>query len=103
MDLSTSGYNARVNRFGPFARRHLRDRAPGGRVVPRPYVQGDPSVPGRRRGGRFGFWGPVPYYSTRTRRGSEVSVGGCGCCLPIPLLVATGAVGLLRMVWRRLR
>jgi hypothetical protein len=103
MDWPTRGYNARVNRFGPFARRSSRDRAPDGRVVPRPYVQGGPAVPGRRRRGRFGFWGPVPYYSTRTRSGSEVSVGGCGCCLPIPLLVGAGAVGLLRTVWRRLR
>lgn len=57
--------------------------------------------PGRR--GRFGFWGPMPYYSTRTRRGSEVSVGGCGCCLPIPLLAVVAAVAGLRAGWRRLR
>lgn len=50
--------------------------------------------------GRFGFWGPVPYYSTRTRRGSEISVGGCGCCLPLPLLTVLGAGWAL---WRRLR
>ncbi len=43
----------------------------------------------RRSAGRFGFWGPVPYYSTRTRRGSEVSVGGC--CLLIPLVSLVGA------------
>jgi hypothetical protein len=43
----------------------------------------------RRSAGRFGFWGPVPYYSTRTRGGSEVSVGGC--CLLIPLLGLVGA------------
>ncbi|MCA1695247.1 MAG: hypothetical protein LC749_11235 [Actinobacteria bacterium] len=55
---------------------------------------------GHRPRGRFGFWGPVPYYSTRTRRGSEVSVGGCGCCLPIPLLAVLGAGWAL---WRRLR
>lgn len=42
-------------------------------------------------GGRIGFWGPVPHYSTRTRHGSGVSVGGCGCCLPIPLLTLAGA------------
>ena len=53
--------------------------------------------------GRFGLWGPVPYYSRRTRGGSQVSVGGCGCCLPIPLLVATGTVGGVRALWRRLR
>jgi hypothetical protein len=43
----------------------------------------------RRSASRFGFWGPVPYYSTRTRRGSEVSVGGC--CLLVPLLSLIGA------------
>lgn len=49
---------------------------------------------------RFGFWGPVPYYSARTRRGSEVTVGGCGCCLPIPLLAVLSAGWAL---WRRTR
>ena len=102
MDVPTSGYKARVNRFGSSARRFLRARAPD-RGVSRPYGQGDPAVPGGRPRGRFGFWGPVPYYSTRTRRGSEVSVGGCGCCLPIPLMVTAGVVGVLRTVWRRLR
>lgn len=42
-----------------------------------------------RPASRFGFWGPVPYYSTRTSRGSEVSVGGC--CLLIPLVSLVGA------------
>ncbi|MFD1523404.1 hypothetical protein [Pseudonocardia yunnanensis] len=32
----------------------------------------------------------MPYYSTRTRHGSGVSVSGCGCCLPIPLLPLVG-------------
>jgi hypothetical protein len=56
-----------------------------------------------RRRGRFGLWGPVPYYSTRTRRGTDVSVGGCGCCLPIPLMAALGAGAALRATWRRIR
>jgi hypothetical protein len=43
----------------------------------------------RRPAGRFGFWGPVPLHSTRTRHGSEVSVGGC--CLLIPLVSLIGA------------
>lgn len=47
------------------------------------------------------MWGPVPYYSTRTRRGNEVTVGGCGCCLPIPLLVVAAAVGAVRALWLR--
>jgi hypothetical protein len=47
------------------------------------------------------MWGPVPYYSTRTRRGADVSVGGCGCCLPLPLLVVLGMGAALRALWRR--
>src|SRR3954462_3702173 len=39
---------------------------------------------GRRgRSARGGFVGPFPYYSSRTRRGSRVTL--TGCCLPIPL------------------
>jgi hypothetical protein len=57
--------------------------------------------PARR--GRFGFSGPFPTYRTRTRRGTDVSVSGCGCCLPIPLLTAVGSVAGLRALWRRLR
>jgi hypothetical protein len=53
---------------------------------------------GRRRRGNFGFFGPFPTYSTRTRRGSRVTVSGC--CLPIPLALAVAtalaARGLLR-------
>jgi hypothetical protein len=77
-----------MRRFDGFARRYRPARRPR---------TGEP------RRGRFGFWGPVPYYSTRTRRGSEVSVGGCGCCLPIPLLAVLATVAGLRAVWRRLR
>jgi hypothetical protein len=48
---------------------------------------------GRRPHRRTGFHGPLPYYSTRTRRGSRVHV--TGCCLPIPLgVVATCATAL---------
>ena len=39
------------------------------------------------------MWGPFPSYSTRTRRGSRVTVSGC--CLPIPLGLVLGA-GMLR-------
>jgi hypothetical protein len=52
---------------------------------------------GRRGRGRVGFFGPMPYYSGRTRRGTRVQVSGC--CLPIPLgllAAALGALGLLR-------
>jgi len=52
----------------------------------------------RRRRGNVGFFGPFPTYSTRTRRGSRVTV--TGCCLPIPLALtiaaALGARGRLR-------
>jgi hypothetical protein len=77
-----------MTRFERFVRRYRPVHPPGG---------GRP-----RRRGRFGLWGPVPYYSTRTRRGSDVSVGGCGCCLPIPLLVVAGTVLGLRALRRRL-
>ncbi|GAA3684894.1 hypothetical protein GCM10022376_25130 [Yimella lutea] len=69
--------------------------------VPRPgphrrYVRGmtDPTAgPGRSRG-RFSAF-PFPRYSRRTKRGTNVSVGGC--CLPIPIgcmtLTTAAAVG----------
>ena len=51
-----------------------------------------------RRRGRTGWFGPMPYYSGRTRRGTRVHVSGC--CLPIPLgmlgLTALGARALGR-------
>jgi hypothetical protein len=53
----------------------------------------------RRPRGRGGFYGPLPYYSRRTRGGSRVTVSGC--CLPIPLgLLATLAAGA-RLLRRR--
>lgn len=36
-----------------------------------------------QRRGRFRLFGPFPTYSTTTRRGTRVSVGGC--CLPLPI------------------
>jgi len=69
----------------------------GGAVDPRRY--GPRSGPGygrppQRRGG-FGFSGPFPTYSGTTRRGTQVRASGC--CLPIPLSVvlAGTAAGLL--------
>jgi hypothetical protein len=54
--------------------------------------------PGRsRKRSGFGFFGPLPYYSTRTRGGSRVAVSGC--CLPLalaPFALPALAVGLLR-------
>jgi hypothetical protein len=55
---------------------------------------------GYGRRGRVGFFGPMPYYSGRTRRGTRVQVGGC--CLPIPLgLLAATAVGFRAFFTRR--
>ena len=53
----------------------------------------------RRRREGFGFFGPVPTYSRRTRGGGRVSVGGC--CLPIPLGLLALGVGAARVVLRR--
>lgn len=54
---------------------------------------------GRRQRGRAGVFGPFPSYSTRTRRGSRVTVSGC--CLPIPLLLTVGATVGARTLLRR--
>ena len=53
---------------------------------------------GRRRGG-FRFFGPFPTYSTRTRRGSRVTVSGC--CLPIPLALGLATLGAVRALMHR--
>jgi hypothetical protein len=97
------GYPGVMGEAGYLAQRYLLDRALSGRRTRRPHVRTRRHVHGPRPRGRFGFWGPVPYYTTRTRRGSEVSAGGCGCCLPIPLIGALGAFGALRALARRLR
>jgi hypothetical protein len=54
---------------------------------------------GRRRRGRMRMVGPFPTYSTRTRRGSRVTVSGC--CLPIPLGLVAGAGLGARALLRR--
>jgi hypothetical protein len=64
-----SGYRSSAHPASP--------RAFGGRRTPR---------------GRAGFAGPFPYYSTTTRRGTKVSVGGC--CLPIPLTFLAGVAAV---------
>ncbi len=53
----------------------------------------------RRRRGRAGFLGPFPAYSTRTRRGSRVTV--TGCCLPIPLALGLTLTLVARQLIRR--
>jgi hypothetical protein len=96
MDGAPSGYRNDVTDRGPAPRRFAGRRSTGPRA-PRPFREPRP-YPRRLRRGRFGMWGPIPYYSTRTRRGDEVSVGGCGCCLPILLLAGLGLAGLGRVV-----
>jgi hypothetical protein len=54
---------------------------------------------GRQRSGGFRFFGPFPTYSTRTRRGSRVTVSGC--CLPIPLALTLAAALGARAALRR--
>jgi hypothetical protein len=54
---------------------------------------------GRRQSGGFRFFGPFPTYSTRTRRGSRVTVSGC--CLPIPLALTIAAAAGARAALRR--
>ncbi len=53
--------------------------------------------PPRRSG--FGFWGPFPSYSRRTRGGGQVRV--TGCCLPLALGLAAAPVVVGREAWRR--
>ena len=52
----------------------------------------------QKRGG-FGFWGPFPSYSRRTRGGGSVRV--TGCCLPLTLTLAATPVVAARAVLRR--
>jgi hypothetical protein len=52
-----------------------------------------------RRRSRGGFFGPLPYYSRRTRGGSRVTVSGC--CLPIPLGMLVLLAAGLRLLVRR--
>jgi hypothetical protein len=54
---------------------------------------------GMRSRGRGGFFGPLPYYSRRTRGGSRVTVSGC--CLPIPLVMLSGLAVGARALARR--
>jgi hypothetical protein len=79
--------------FGGRARRRSNRRA---------YLGGGPRQSvgyGRGRRGGVGLFGPVPYYSRRTRGGGRVSVGGC--CLPIPLVLSASLAGTLRLLSSR--
>jgi hypothetical protein len=53
---------------------------------------------GRRPHRRTGFYGPFPYHTRRTRRGSRVTV--TGCCLPIPLGVLAALAAAVRLLLR---
>lgn len=91
--MNASGYDYRAadHEFdGPWARSPLGRPGRGGpgRFGPGYDLSG-------RRGGRAGRRSgfrvlPFPGYSTRTRRGTNVSVGGC--CLPIPIGCLTTTV-----------
>jgi hypothetical protein len=54
----------------------------------------------RKREG-FGFWGPFPSYSRRTRGGGQVRV--TGCCLPLALGLTAAAAVPPALLWRRVR
>jgi hypothetical protein len=71
----------------------------GGRRGRRGYASRPYGYGRRRSRGGFGFAGPFPSYSRRTRGGSRVSVSGC--CLPIPLTLALTAAGGTRALVRR--
>jgi hypothetical protein len=44
------------------------------------------------------MFGPLPYYSRRTRGGAQVSVGGC--CLPLALTLAAAPALAARRILR---
>ncbi len=57
---------------------------------------------GRRRPpqrGGFGFWGPFPSYSRRTRGGGQVRV--TGCCLPLALTMVLAPAAAARTAYKR--
>jgi hypothetical protein len=95
--------------FGWLIRSYLLDRLLRGLAGAPPSAYRRPPYPAsprafgprgtRPRRGRAGFAGPFPYYSTTTRRGSRVSVGGC--CLPIPLGFLVGASAVTVKALRR--
>jgi hypothetical protein len=61
--------------------------------------QAPPSYWRNQSRSRGGFWGPFPYWSTRTRGGSRVTVSGC--CLPLALSLSALPVIALRALFRR--
>jgi hypothetical protein len=53
----------------------------------------------RRRRSGWGFFGPFPTYTRRTRSGGRVTVGGC--CLPLALALLAAPLAFLRLLVRR--
>jgi len=47
----------------------------------------------------FGFWGPFPSYTRRTRGGGRVRVSGC--CLPLSLAMVAVPAAATRVALRR--
>ena len=86
--------------FGQLTRAYVIDRLVRGRrrrgTRPSPWAYG--GAPRRSRGGG-GFFGPLPYYSRRTRGGGRVMVSGC--CLPLPLVVLAALLVGARLAFRR--
>jgi hypothetical protein len=90
------GYLLRGYLFDRLMRRAHGRQSRYGRYGRSRYGYGSRYGSGRRsRGGLF----PLPHYSTRTRRGTRVSVGGC--CLPIPLTLVAAAGAATRLLLGR--
>lgn len=94
MDAPGYDYRAGDDEFdarwsaSPFGRSGPQGPGYSGAAYDLPRYRGGPYGPGGRRPG-FRML-PFPNYSTRTRRGTNVSVGGC--CLPIPIGCLTSVV-----------
>jgi hypothetical protein len=58
-------------------------------------------MPRGRRDQGFGFWGPFPSYSRRTRGGGSFRV--TGCCLPLALGLSSTAALAPALLWRHAR
>lgn len=90
------GIGAHMGLFDESARHYLLDRVGPHSGVPRHPMRagaGDrPSLPAS-----------ISQYRSATRQGAEVSVTGCGCCLPLPLLVVLSVGVVLLSLWRRVR
>jgi hypothetical protein len=82
----------------PLLFRWLWDRLSGRRAQQQRRRYGRQRRSMQRGRGRGGFWGPFPYYSRRTRGGSNVTVSGC--CLPLALALFALPLLALRALMR---